>query len=176
MSELTNDGVTCVCEPSGCGNNRACYTCFPYTSRRDWMSLRDQLRQAESERTLKANGGQVIDVPMPTQVRVLVYQKQPGPDVAPAGGVVNYWAGQWCVKVMARAVDVQTGEIGDFSQETITADRPTRADIAHALSAWLAHEMQEQLGMRPHELAPGTASPDAKIVVVADDGSIVEYT
>ncbi len=78
---------------------------------------------------------ETIAISMPTEVRVLVFESIDG---------------GWLLHVTAVAVDVDTKESGFFGTQSRWQKKPTREEIAGELDRWLAHEMREQLGLKPH--------------------------
>ena len=82
---------------------------------------------------------ETINVPMPKHVDVLVYY--------------STTRGLWISKVNAVApdVDAENKKDGYFGSEWTHDKRPTPQELAEQLKQWLCHEVDEQLGLRPHQ-------------------------
>lgn len=57
----------------------------------------------------------------------------------------------WVSKLEAKALDITTGEIDCFGNEWASVDKPTRQEICKQVVGFLYHEVQEQLGLHPHD-------------------------
>lgn len=85
---------------------------------------------------------EVTVIPMPQLLRVIT--------------VFSTQRGCWVTKVHAVAKDASSprGELGFFGSEWTSPARPTKDEMHRQLSAWLAHEVAEHLGLHPHEVKP----------------------
>lgn len=57
---------------------------------------------------------------------------------------------EWRVVVKIKAIDVKTDEFAVFQTRWSTTHEPTQVEITQVVINALAHEIQEQLGINPH--------------------------
>jgi hypothetical protein len=78
-----------------------------------------------------------VTIAMPSTVTVLIYKS-------------HVHRSLWITKSTFYARNVDTGAPDSFMLEYRRRRPPTRAEIARIVSRHLAHEVAEQLGLRPH--------------------------
>lgn len=81
--------------------------------------------------------GQQIVVALPTSCIVDIAQKPDEPDI-------------WTIIVRIRATDVVNGEPNVEFKTKWQGQEPTRAEVLNSIMIMLRHEIQEQLGLKPH--------------------------
>lgn len=84
------------------------------------------------------SAGKTIVVELPSRVEVMVYPSEASP-------------GAFVIKSSFDAKDIETGEVEPFSSTASYDSEPGLDDVLRVVSAHLAHEVAEQLGLRPHD-------------------------
>lgn len=82
-------------------------------------------------------GGHTIRINLPSSVDVLIYKS-------------TQHRG-WNTSVTLEAIDVVTGEKSHFGSDGRHARKPTREEIVDHVMTQIRHEVEEQMGMRPHD-------------------------
>lgn len=89
-------------------------------------------------------GNEVIHIPSPRAIRVLVYKSKE--------------KGDYVSKVSLEAYDIETRQLGYFGSECRYQDKPTREQIREHVVHMLDHEVRHHLGLDPH----GNETPKGK--------------
>ena len=78
-----------------------------------------------------------LEVRMPSRCRVIAHPSTEFP-------------GEWKITCFIEAVDVLTGQPAEFTTRW-RGLQPTMADVARVVKNMFAHEIEEQLGLEPHD-------------------------